>query len=255
MGAVAMHMFILCMFLLAGTGKCGKLDSPLRIIDGQPADMDEYPWMVLIDPVGCGGALISNQWILTAAHCVHDKEKAYKAYLGLVLKSTKEQSVVRNIIKIDLHPKYGYSFPYDIALIKMSEPVDNIRPICLPTDSSQDYVGFRATATGWGRTLDEKYPDKLQENTNMEVITNARCQYSWHGVTNAIICAIVPGKVGGTCEGDSGGPLIVKDGRNYVLIGVTCTGLGDCADKDHISVFSRVTSVLEWINDRTSPYC
>jgi len=189
---------------------------------------------------------------LTAAHCVNKKENALKAYLGLILKSTKEQSDVRNIIEIEIHPKYRYPY-FDIALVKMNQPVNNIRPIYLPTDSSQDYVGFQATATGWGLTIDGKYPDKLQKITNMEVLTNARCQHSTeYSDTNAMVCANVPRKVGGTCSGDSGGPLIVKDGRNYVLIGVTSHGVGSCYNKDHISVFARVTSVLEWIDDCTS---
>ena len=73
----------------------------------------------------------------------------------------------------------------------------HIRPICLPTDTSDDYAGDVATVTGWGRTsYGGSYSNKLLE-VDANVITNNQCmneyRYQSHEITEAMLCAIVPG--------------------------------------------------------------
>jgi len=261
------------------TGKCqcgrkqtGNQESGDYIVNGQQADSNEYPWMVLltktVDPivkVHCGGSLISNQWILTAAHCTRGyKASDIQVVLGVDKVSSVEYESRRNIVEIINHPKFIQIEPdgliqmdYDYALLKMQEPVDfitdqHIRPICLPTNPSFQYEGSQAIATGWGRInkCPEEFPDELQE-INMEVTTNDRCEEFYNNIliTNQTICAYVPGQGGRIGDGDSGGPLIVNVGGYYELVGVTSWSDGDCLVKDLPSVFARVTSVIDWIKE------
>merc|ERR1712215_578028 len=149
----------------------GNQESGDYIINGQQADNNEYPWIVLLTktivdpivPVLCGGSLISNQWILTAAHCTHGvKASDIQVFLGTY--NTKKLENKKNIVEIINHPLYEYvpipgggikKMNYDYALLKMQEPVDfftnqHIRPICLPPNPSGQYEGFPAIAIGWG---------------------------------------------------------------------------------------------------------
>merc|ERR1712215_497861 len=260
------------------TGKCqcgrkqtGNQESGDYIVNGQQADSNEYPWMVLltktVDPivkVHCGGSLISNQWILTAAHCTHGyKASDIQVVLGVDKVSSVEYESRRNIVEIINHPKFIQIEPpkigliemdYDYALLKMQEPVDfitdqHIRPICLPTNPSNQYEGFPAIATGWGRInkCPVQTPDKLQE-INLEVLSNDRCKDFYNLITNQTLCAHVPGQGGRIGGGDSGGPLIVNVGGYYELVGVASHVIQDCLVKtDKPSVFARVTSVIGWI--------
>jgi len=262
------------------TGKCqcgrkqtGNQESGDYIVNGQQADKNEYPWMVLliknivgpIEPL-CGGSLISNQWILTAAHCT-DRIKAsdIQVVLGVEKVSSGEYELRQNIVEIINHPKFSrIEKNYDYALLKMQEPVDfitnqHIRPICLPTNPPRQYEGAKAIATGWGKIhqcpFQYPFPDKLQE-INLDVISNDDCQRFYKKdspnnpkITWQSICAYAPGQGDSTGYGDSGGPLIVNVGGYYELVGVTSWSDGDCLVKDLPSVFARVTSVIDWIKE------
>jgi len=270
------------------TGECqcgrkqtGNQESGDYIINGQQADRNEYPWMVYMLVAGtngtslCGGSLISNKWILTAAHCTHGYEASdIQVVLGLYNKENFGNKKRWNIVEIINHPFYERvtkpngdltEINFDYALLKMQEPVDFftnqlIRPICLPTNPSNQYEGCPAIATGWGLInnceVQNPLPDKLQE-INLEVLSNKRCQEYFNKVNNIpitseSICANVPGQVGGLARGDSGGPLIVDAGGYYELVGVTSWGNATCSSQAGIpTVFARVTSIIGWIHECT----
>merc|ERR1712215_508052 len=212
-----------------GRKQTGNQESGDYIINGQQADKNEYPWMVLLagknNIIGrdyyCGGSLISNQWILTAAHCTQGKKASdIQVFLGIDNVSNLENKFRWNIVELINHPDFEVKHDsngdlifedFDFALLKMEEPVDfftnqHIRPICLPTNPSNQYVGAKAIATGWGRInkCPEQYPDELQE-INMEVMTNDRCKDFYNDpITNQTLCAHVPGQGGRIGGGDSG---------------------------------------------------
>ena len=126
----------------------------------------------------------------------------------------------------------------------------HIRPICLPTDTSDNYAGDKAIVTGWGYTsVANDVSNKLME-VEVYVKTNDQCknksEYSSSQITSAMLCANFP--VGGkdSCRGDSGGPLVTakggsgeKPGENYQLIGVVSFGLPPCARLFAPTVYAR----------------
>merc|ERR1719233_831297 len=265
--------------------KCGLAKRSTRIVGGEETEVNEYPWQVgLVDAgssdVWCGGSLISNRWILTAASCtVRKSASGIQALLGEHdLQDTTETTTVRmGISKIENHPDYNTEdiflnhANYDFSLLKMEETIsffDNphIRPICLPVDATREFL-VSATVTGWGSTS-----NKLRDVT-VKVLPPSWCYrgddgYPFGSITDQMMCTINdPGE--NDCHRDPGGPLVtagwrdffnlvpgdgVTAGENYELIGVAWCGLDRgciCEDADYPAVYARVTKQLDWIYETT----
>merc|ERR1712106_907191 len=256
--------------------QCGLAKRKTKIVGGKQTEVNEYPWQVGIVNKGqtsvfCGASLISDRWILSAAHCFHDESSAtIQVLLGEHDYSSVAESdmLKRNIEKIVDHPNYDkQTSNYDFSLMKLSEPIDfssypHIRPICLPENDDSDYANFVSTVTGWGTTsLGGSTSSKLLE-VDVNVMTNSECQnnyaYPSSWITDQMLCAIVEGGGKDACQGDSGGPLVtagagngVVAGQNYEQIGVVSWGSG-CAGADSPGVYSRVTEQLGWITTTTA---
>ena len=187
-------------------------------------EVNEYPWqaVVLTRSGGfCGGSLLSDLWVITAAHCT-DGERAsnIQVHLGQHdLYSATESKLLRmGVEKVLEHPNYNSnSVNYDFALLKLSSRVDfldnqHVRPICLPTDSSNSYSGFEAIVSGWGTTSSGgSMSSKLLEVT-VKVMSNQECKntgYQADWITEQMLCAGVSGGGKDSCQGDSGKKLVL----------------------------------------------
>jgi len=165
--------------------------------------------------------------------------------------------VDRKVQIVASHPKFDpKTFEYDLALLRFYEPVDfqpNIIPICIP-EEEEDLVGETAWVTGWGRLYDGgPLPSVLQE-VDLPIINNTMCEdmyrkagYVEH-IPSIFICAGYARGEKDSCEGDSGGPMVVQqpDGR-FVLNGVISWGIG-CAEKNQPGVYTRISQFKSWIN-------
>ncbi|CAG0883090.1 unnamed protein product, partial [Darwinula stevensoni] len=142
--------------------ECGKSFESCRIVGGYPVCPGKYPWMAAISYRGdfqCGGSLINDKYILTAAHCLIGNASGYLVSLGdhdlKVLSEAASISVP--VSGLLLHPEYTHKddhYVNDIALLELKVPVNfkehsNIRPVCLPKPDEMD-VGKEATVAGWG---------------------------------------------------------------------------------------------------------
>lgn len=224
------------------------------VIDGNLVDSDHYPWMVYVytfnDPSGgfaCGGSLIADRWVITAAHCSAASNAVIFAGVKNIDDATSE-NVIRVINRYD-HPNYNsVGTGYDISIYELETPV--------PTSITSSYAqlpnniqmsryaapGDTLRVIGWGQTeTGETSKDLLQ--ADVDIISNYRC--SW-GVNSAQLCA---GYAGGStaCQGDSGGPLLFStSGEDYVAGLVSYGAPGSCDDKP--VVYTRVASYLDWID-------
>merc|ERR1711970_1457463 len=254
--------------------QCGLANRKKRIVGGQETEINEYPWQVGIVEKGqttvfCGGSLISDRWLLTAAHCVqYDNSGTVEVLLGEHdYTTTTESNMTRAGVEMIVnHPHYDkQTSNYDFSLIKLADPVDfslhpHIRPVCLPEPGVGDHTGVVATVTGWGTTsLGGPTSETLLE-VSVKVMSNTECRskYSYQPlavITDQMLCAMVDGGGKDACQGDSGRPLVTSGGtagQNYELIGVVSWGDG-CAGPDSPGVYSRVASQLAWITETTSP--
>ena len=200
----------------------------MRIIGGSEAEVNEYPWMVSLQFEGihqCGGSLISDRWILSAAHCFKNRMRKKRnprnwiAVLGEHDFKTDDEAdhIEIKISRIYIHPDYykEVRFNYDFALLRMRRKVDfstlsHIHPICLPKDDSDSFANAISIATGWGlrrEGISSSVSTKLLEVT-LETLPNDACAhdygYSPLQITDQMICANAINGGKGTCQYDSG---------------------------------------------------
>ncbi|RZB39732.1 serine protease snake-like, partial [Asbolus verrucosus] len=252
-------------------------DFLLFVVGGQQSLVKEFPHMAALgygdkDNIqwSCGGTLISEQFVLTAAHCISSKELGTVKWVrlgDLDLKNTTDEAMPQNFIisEIIVHPEYkAPSHYHDIALLKLDREAkydDYVQPACLPV---KDSVPDELTVTGWGKVdfLGESSSHLLKANLNKVDHNTCKARYSSisktrlaKGVVDSIqLCAGHPeGK--DTCPGDSGGPLQYKTfGRPpyFIVAGVTSFGKG-CGYKNSVGVYVRVSYYVRWIEDIVWP--
>ena len=222
-----------------------------RIIDGEMADINEYPFMVsLQDSMGhfCGGSLIAKNVVLSAAHC---QGGDYEIALGRHDVSNGGQVI--QVHREVPHEDYDASTTdHDFMLVFLATPaelVENVGLVRLNDDPSIPAVGDIVTVMGWGVTETGELSDVLME-VDVDVITNEDCEISSDGtdnyngqITENMLCAMDTGE--DSCQGDSGGPLVIL-GDTPTQVGVVSWGIG-CADPNFPGVYSRISQAYDWI--------
>jgi len=235
----------------------------IQIVGGEPAEQGEWPWQVYVrsGPYMCGGTLIQQAWVVTAAHCVtnHDNEVYAPAEIRVTLGEYDRTKVdgteqLINISEVIPHPAYNaQSNDNDIALLHLAAPatlgngVGVILPVTTPTDDALVVQGAQAMVTGWGATREGGAIATQLMEALTPIVTNADCSLSYGTITDNMLCA---GYVEGgkdACQGDSGGPLVVPtpDG-SWKLAGVVSFGYG-CARANFYGVYTRVANYVPWM--------
>ncbi|XP_056022442.1 chymotrypsinogen B-like [Ostrea edulis] len=246
------------------TDKCGLItrvlpqhfDPRLRIVGGDPALDGEWPWQVTFQNDRghfCGGTLVSDQWVVTAAHCLYGQSIS-SIYLLLgehhqEYKSNNERNAT--IRKMYIHPDYlpENSLPNDIAMVQLSQPVNvtghYVRTACLPRGDDVFSDVDRCYISGWGYTQGTGDNNILQ-HLRVPITSSSMCNTSWDGaITNNHICVGHGGT--GACRGDSGGPLVCQRHDSFVLAGVTSWGSPTCSELGKPNVFTKVPRYFTWI--------
>ena len=170
-------LFSLYLFLQSCQSKdcaCGRMNGKgpsTRIVNGKEVSPPhKYPWMVSISDM-CGGSLITNRHVLTAAHCVNPPAAYLWVDLGLHDKRSPNPKSKRvKVLSKHVHNDWkGEAYAYgggDIAILTLATPVNFntiISPVCLPPGDKRTYLGGKATISGWGRTANGNPAQKLQE--------------------------------------------------------------------------------------------
>jgi len=264
-------------FLFHTCVSVGILSSPIvvaqdmtQIVGGSNvSSITEYPYQTFLEVSwgwACGGSLIADNWVLTAAHCVKDGStiptSALTIYAGFTnLSSPGTKLQYRSVAEIIVHPGYNASTAdNDVALVRLSTPFnlttagDHIKPIELISNfgvsSGWFDHGTMCTITGWGTlTSGGDGPDILQK-AQVPVVnkTTSGINYPSTWITdNMVLAGYVAGGID-ACQGDSGGPLAFRNPvtNNWTLGGVTSWGFG-CADPGYPGVYARVSRYLTWI--------
>ena len=169
--------FITCFqtILSIGNCECGigrRPEATPRIINGKIVSPEGvYPWMVWLAG-GCGRTLISNQHILTAAHC-RNNSKGMKVHFGSNDREKQEEAIVA---VVNDNPKYKRVIQNDISILTLTKPIKfthKVKPICLPTLSSVYNEGFGyGIAAGWGLTESGAKLLNMLRRGNMKIVND-----------------------------------------------------------------------------------
>ncbi|XP_069041477.1 serine protease 1-like [Lepisosteus oculatus] len=226
-----------------------------KIIGGYECRPHSQPWQASLNAGYhfCGGSLINDQWVISAAHCW------LNPYSQMVIlgdhhiweyEGTEQYMSVQSIY---WHQSYDYqTMDHDIMLLKLTQRVSinaYVSPVALPSacPAPEDWC----VVSGWGNIATDGVfnPFNLQ-CVDVPVLSQRDCDNSYPGmITSTMLCAgyLEGGK--DACQGDSGGPLVC----NRQLQGIVSWGYG-CAEPNHPGVYTKVCALLPWINDIISTY-
>ncbi|XP_026133112.1 serine protease 27-like isoform X2 [Carassius auratus] len=225
-------------FWMGEAQECGRPQMLNRIVGGSSASEGAWPWQVDIQTDGeghvCGGTIISENWVLSAAHCFPNPNdiSSYMVYAGRHLLNSWNADETSHRVRRVVVP-LGYTHPQlgqDIALVELATAVqwsDRIQPICLPYANVEFSSDMRCMITGWGN---------IRDGENIDIRPDMMCAGFQEGGKDS-------------CQGDSGGPLVcqISDG-SWVQAGIVSFGLG-CAKPNRPGVYAKVSSFTSFIQN------
>ncbi|NXX23532.1 CTRL protease, partial [Podargus strigoides] len=226
-----------------------------RIINGQTAVSGSWPWQVSLQTRSgshfCGGSLINENWVVTAAHCEFNPY-SHVVVLGEHDRSSSAESVqVKTVAKAVTNPSWNSNtHNNDIALLKLSSPAQlgpRVAPVCLAPTNLALPSNLQCVTTGWGRTsvTSQALAVRLQQVT-LPLIAQSQCTQHWgNRITSSMLCA--GGAGASSCHGDSGGPLVYQNGDVWTLIGIVSWGSTTCNVRTP-AVYTRVSQFRTWID-------
>ncbi|KAM7003464.1 ovochymase-2 [Tautogolabrus adspersus] len=274
--------------------KCGNpllwspLVHPLRVVGGTEAVNGSHPWLVSLKYRGshfCGGAILTDRWIMTAAHCFATLSKGFLSGVRVVVgefdqRVVDEEEQVFLIKSVSVHEKYHHALPmsYDIALIKLDQHIrlgrfpSSVQPICLPLPDDS-IAPTTCIVGGW-----EGRPSAVLREVQLDLVDPAKCRFilrtvkssiliqrpAWPLPAMTVLCAGSERGGRDACQGDSGGPLVCPKSSgsgHWIVLGVTSWGKGCGRSWENNSsrppsrrgspgVFTDVRLLLPWIKHK-----
>jgi prostatin (serine protease 8) len=268
------------------------------IVGGSPAADGAWPWQVRLldsmDPQSgfCGGSLISNQWVLTAAHCVVMDGKTIDSVVVGYGSTMQSKLKLVPSAKIIVHPDYMKENHADLALVKLADPLPDAQWVSIADAATEQKLvtpGATLVVTGWGALWDFAgfeealysrnkgfsevdthklltanalvSPEQLHQ-VEIEMISNDECAAAYKAYSEAIqdnlvisqteLCAGSPAGAKDSCYGDSGGPLVVADDAGKYYQVGVVSWGSQCGNPVLPGVYNKLSRFQPWVQDQMS---
>ncbi|XP_067255107.1 mast cell protease 4-like [Chanodichthys erythropterus] len=227
------------------------------IVNGTKAKRHSRPYMVSLQEFGdhiCGGFLISDQFVLTAAHCWNKYDNLMVVVGAHDLKKSKSSDHIRVKSYIP-HPNYRptnkpHHHDADIMLLKLEKRVklnNKVGVIPLPKKGEDVKADTACSVAGWGDLVTNGSGSNLLMEAKVSVMNNTECRNRWGALYSVSQMICVYG-YGGSCNGDSGGPLVCGN----TAVGITSFGSRrHCNSPKQPEVYTKISEYIEWINKVT----
>jgi len=268
-----------------------------RVIGGSSYNNGQWPWLVSLKgeiPASywlwivtsytnyyCGGSLISDQWVMSAAHCFTSAGSSSKTPKYWHIKAGDVKRQVSGFVdtlkqfwysitnqptanwyyihatKIIIHPQYDASdkFSNDIALIKLetklplapADPYIDVVPLPYNVPSDWPKAGANCSMQGWGCTVDGGPLQDYANAVTLPIVSDEDCAQIYGYLGPKRVCAGLNFAAKGLCKGDSGGPLVCMNGATWTQAGIASFASGDNSG-NWPGAFTKVQKYLDWIN-------
>uniref|UniRef100_A0A8C8M9F4 chymotrypsin n=1 Tax=Oncorhynchus tshawytscha TaxID=74940 RepID=A0A8C8M9F4_ONCTS len=232
-------LILSCLAFAGAAYGCGKpaiqpvVSGYARIVNGEEAVPGSWPWQVsLQDYTGfhfCGGSLINENWVVTAAHC--SVKTSHRVILGEHDRSSNAENIQTiKVGQVFKHPNYnGFTINNDITLIKLATPAllgTRVSPVCVAETNDDFPGGMTCVTSGWGLTrYNAADTPALLQQAALPLLTKAQCQKFWGSkITDLMICA-----------------------GAWTLVGIVSWGSGTCTTTMP-GVYARVTELRSYID-------
>lgn len=236
-----------------------------RILGGTSAGICEYPYQVSLETDGsylCGGSIISEKWLITAAHCFRLVNHSSVVRVRSGSSFWQRDGSLHHASRIIIHECFSVT-PYwtsvhDIAVVEIEEPFFNFtskpcevrKPIELFGKYEKIEPGMLAVVSGWGlRDVNEQIISENLQKVNLPILSvevcNAQLKFTG-GLSEGQICAGYSAGGRDACYGDSGGPLAIE-GR---LAGIVAWGRG-CGLPQRPGAYTAIPPYRNWIKRKT----
>ncbi|CAL1528345.1 unnamed protein product, partial [Lymnaea stagnalis] len=229
-------------------------DVEAAVIHGTEAPEKAWPWMVMLrgSKGHCGGVLLSDTWVLTAAHCLPG---IYQIVMGKRNKQVRtEYEQHRRASREFMHPESNI---HDMGLVLLDQPVEfseYVRPACLPNSSISEYTSCYVCGFGVTNPAEFVVSQTLQQ-LKVRIMDKEPCIRAWLTVEfwladNSICLDRDPDNQGsGICNGDSGSPLSCKHGNTFHVIAIASLVEKNCSKLILPDVYALTAPYAQWIKE------